>query len=96
MTWSCMYVLCVSVSVSVSVCVRRGVVGSVVYGVVLLVWYSTVWCCWFSTGAWYNCSLLSLSRTLQGQVQVVSLVKSGTFTSVVRVCESRWFSPTTF
>lgn len=55
--------------------VRCGIVGSVQYGVVLL----------FSTGAWYNCSLLSLSRTLQGQVQVVSLVKSGTFTSVVRV-----------
>lgn len=53
--------------------VRCGIVGSVVYGVVLLVRYK------------YDCSLLSLSRTLQGQVQVVSLVKSGTFTSVVRV-----------
>lgn len=67
-------VLCVlSVCVCVIVCVRRGVVGSVVYGVVLLVWYK------------YNCSLLSHSPTLQRQVQVVSLVKSGTFTSVVRV-----------
>lgn len=65
--------VCVCVSVCVTVCVRCGVVGSVVYGVVLLVWYK------------YNCSLLSHSPTLQRQVQEVSLVKSGTFTSVVRV-----------
>lgn len=52
------------VYVCVTVCVRRGVVGSVVYGVVLLVQWCTVctvWCCWFGTSI-IVLSYLSLAR----------------------------------